>query len=150
MQTDNFLDEIKQQFNLGEQDVNAYSPLVLAYIGDVVYELIIRTILVERRGGTVQKLHREATWFVKAATQAKMAVFLQPYLTAEEEAVYRRGRNAKPHTVPKNADMSDYHKATGLEALMGYWYFTKQNEHMLDMISKAIEAVDKKSNADNG
>lgn len=139
-----FLDQIRAQFNLGEQEINSYSPLVLAYLGDCVYELIVRTILVERRNCPVQKLHREATWFVKAATQAAMIEVILPKLTEEEEAIFKRGRNAKSHTVPKNADVGDYRKATGFEALVGYWYLTKQNERLLELVSEAINAVDKK------
>ena len=144
MQNDNFLEQIKKQFSLGEQEPGAYSPLVLAYLGDCVYELVVRTVLVEKRNCTVQKLHREATWFVKAGTQAAMADFLLPKLTEEEEDIFRRGRNAKSHTVPKNADVGDYHKATGFEALIGYWYLTKQNERMLEMIYDAVSEVDHK------
>lgn len=139
-----FLDQIREQFNLGEQEINSYSPLVLAYLGDCVYELIVRTILVERRNCPVQKLHREATWFVKAATQAAMIEVMLPKLTEEEEAIFKRGRNAKSHTVPKNADVGDYRKATGFEALIGYWYLTRQNERLLELVSEAITAVDKK------
>ena len=96
----NLLDQIKKEFLLGEQDINSYSPLVLAYIGDCVYELIVRTVLVSRQNCAVQKMHREATWYVKAATQAKVVTMLMEELTEEEAAVYRRGRNAKSHTIP--------------------------------------------------
>lgn len=144
MQNENFLEQIKEQFSLGEQELSAYSPLVLAYLGDCVYELVVRTVLVEKRNCPVQKLHREATWFVKASTQAAMADFLLSKLSEEEEMVFRRGRNAKSHTVPKNAEIGDYHKATGFEALIGYWYLSKQNERMLQMIYDAVSEVDRK------
>lgn len=144
MQNTTFLDQIKEQFQLGEQEINSYSPLVLAYLGDCVYELVIRTILVEKRNCPVQKLHKEATWFVKAATQAAMIEVILPELNEAEEDVYRRGRNAKSHTVPKNADVGDYRKATGFEALVGYWYLTNQTERTLQMIKKAIDVVDTK------
>lgn len=145
MENNSFLDLMKQQFNLGEQELNSYSPLVLAYLGDCVYELVIRTILVERKNCPVQKLHREATWFVKASTQAEMVEVILPELNEEEEAVYRRGRNAKSHTVPKNAKVGDYRKATGFESLLGYWYLKNELPRALEMIQKAITQVDTKA-----
>ena len=84
------LDSLKDQFNLGEKDPKSYSPLVLAYVGDCIYEMIIRTVLVHKRDSQVQKLHKEATWFVKAATQAMIVEKLMPLLSEEEQDVYRR------------------------------------------------------------
>jgi ribonuclease-3 family protein len=133
------LDSLKDQFNLGEKDPKSYSPLVLAYVGDCIYEMIIRTVLVHKRDSQVQKLHKEATWFVKAATQAMIIEKLMPLLTEEEQDVYRRGKNAKSHTAPKNADLGDYHKATGFEALAGYLYLSHNTGRLIDLVKIALE-----------
>lgn len=138
----NMLEQITKQFSLGEQDVKTYSPLVLAYVGDCIYEIVIRTILVKRRNCQVQKLHKEATWFVKAATQAALMDFLEPRLTEEEQDVFRRGRNAKSHTVPKNANVGDYHKATGFEAVIGYLYLNNQMSRIMDLLYIALKEID--------
>ena len=123
---------IRECFALQGQDLRTYSPLTLAFLGDGVYDLVIRTILVEKGNCSANKLHREKSAVVKAASQAKMAEALLPELTAEELAVYKRGRNAKSVTVPKNAEISDYRKATGFEALMGYLYLKDETERIFE------------------
>lgn len=132
------LDLILNGFDLKGQDVRAYSPLTLAYIGDGVYELIIRTFIVEQANRSVNELHRRATQYVKAESQAKMIVALKDELTEEETDIFKRGRNAKPYTTAKNATRADYHKATGFEALIGYLYLTGQEERMLQLIRHGI------------
>ena len=134
------LESLREEFALETQDLNLYSPLVLAYMGDCIYELIIRTILVERKNCAVQKLHKEATWYVKAASQAKIAEgLLNAELLSEEElSVYKRGRNAKSHTVPKHAEMKDYRKATGLEALLGYLFLKKDMARVIFLVKKGL------------
>ena len=136
-----FLERIKDVFACGEQDVRAYSPLTLAYIGDAVYELVIRSVVVERANRSANDLHKMSVKYVKAEAQAKMAEALLEHLTEDEVAVYKRGRNAKSYTVAKNASMSDYRKATGFEALMGFLYLTGQNERMLELIKQGISLV---------
>ncbi|HOO79349.1 MAG TPA: ribonuclease III domain-containing protein [Lachnospiraceae bacterium] len=138
--------QIREQFATGEQELGTYSPLVLAYLGDCVYELIIRTMIVEKRNCAVQKLHREATWYVKAATQAALITAVMDELTEEEEAVYRRGRNAKSHTTPKNADLADYRKATGLEAVVGYLYLKDDEARILSLVHQGLQAIEKGEN----
>ena len=135
------LSRIKQVFECGEQDIRSYSPLTLAYIGDGVYELIIRTVVVERANRNVNDLNRIAVRYVKAPAQAGIIEALQPILTEEETDVYRRGRNAKPQSAAKNASLSDYHKATGLEALIGYLYLTGRTDRALELVKKGIEAA---------
>lgn len=124
---------LKEQFHLGNTDIRTYSPLTLAYIGDAIYDLIIRTILVEQGNSQVNKLHKRASTMVKASAQSSMMEHLMELLTEEEAAVYKRGRNAKSVTMAKNATMSDYRRATGFEALMGYLYLTEQWKRMLDL-----------------
>lgn len=116
------LNAIRQEFECKEVDIRAYSPLTLAYIGDAIYDLIIRTIVVERANRPANKLHKTVVRYVNAGTQAQMIMALEEELTEEEKAVYHRGRNAKSYTSAKNASIADYRKATGLEALFGYLY----------------------------
>ena len=135
----NLLSQIKQVFACKEQDVRAYSPLTLAYIGDAIYDLVIRSVVVERGNRAANDLHKRTTRYVKAEAQAKMIMALAEELTEEEEAVYKRGRNAKAYTSAKNATIGDYRKATGFEALMGFLYLTEQTDRMLYLIQRGIE-----------
>lgn len=135
------LEQIKAVFQCGPVDVRAYSPLTLAYIGDAVYELVIRTVVVERANRAANELHKRTVKYVQACVQASMIEAVLPELTEEEVAVYKRGRNAKSHTSAKNASIQDYRKATGFEALMGYLYLTGQNERMLYLIHTGVEKV---------
>ena len=96
--------------------------------------MVVRTILVEKGNTQVNKLNQRANRLVKASAQSEMIEKLKPYLTEEEMAVFKRGRNAKSYTMAKNATMSDYRRATGFEALMGYLYLTEQWERMLELI----------------
>nr|WP_317361245.1 ribonuclease III domain-containing protein [uncultured Blautia sp.] len=133
---------LKETFELEYQDIRTYSPLTLAYIGDAIYELVIRTILVEKGNTQVNKLHKRASRLVKASAQSAMIEKLKPYLTEEEMGVFKRGRNAKAATMAKNATMSDYRRATGFEALMGYLYLTEQWERMLELMKTGIREVE--------
>ena len=123
--------QICTTFLLKGQDARQYSPLTLAYIGDAVYEIIVRTILVERGNAPVNVLHKHASKLVKAEAQADSYHRIKELLTEEEMSVFRRGRNAKSYTSAKNATIGDYRVATGFEALFGYWYLTGQTERML-------------------
>ena len=131
----------KEAFQLKEVDAGMYSPLVLAYVGDAVYEIMIRTKVVN--GGSVQvnKLHKRSAALVKAETQAKMVMELMDELTAEELAVYKRGRNAKSYTMAKNASMKDYRMATGFEALIGYLYLSEQNHRLVELVSRGLSKI---------
>lgn len=133
------LQEIKQTFECKEQDVRAYSPLTLAYIGDGIYDLVIRSVVVERANRSNNDLHKRTTKYVNAEAQSKMIQALSGILTEEETGIYKRGRNAKSYTTAKNATVGDYRKATGFEALMGFLYLTGQNARMLELIKKGIE-----------
>ena len=122
---------LKEQFDLQPVDIRTYSPVVLAYIGDAVYELVIRTILVDQG-------NRQASTYVKASAQAAMAEAFLPELTEEELSYFKRGRNAKTVSMAKHATMHDYRHATGFEALMGYLYLTDQMKRMIDLIKIGI------------
>lgn len=132
---------IRQTFSIEEKDIHLYSPLVLAFIGDGIYDLIIRTILVEKGNQAVEKLHKRKSNLVKAESQSKMAEAIQEYLTEAEQDIYRRGRNAKSYTMAKNARMSDYRRATGLEALCGYLYLTGDMPRLLHLLRIGIELI---------
>ena len=136
-----FLSGIKEAFDLKEVDVRTFSPLTLAYIGDGVYDLIIRSVVVERANASANKLHQKATKYVKASAQAAMILALQEELSEDEVAVFKRGRNAKSYTVAKNASMTDYRNATGFEALVGYLYLTGQNDHILELVKKGTQLI---------
>lgn len=137
-------DSLDSVFGLSSKDWKLYSPLTLAYLGDAVYEMVIRTICVKRTNMQTQKLHRKVTGYVSAKEQAKMMDALIGELTEEEESIYRRGRNSKPYTKAKNASMEEYLKATGFEALVGYLYLQKEYERMNALIAHGIEALQEK------
>jgi ribonuclease-3 family protein len=132
---------IREQFAVPDVDIRTYSPLVLAYIGDGVFDLVIRSVVVGRGNTRANQLHRRTSGIVKAHTQAQIITALEPHLTDEERDIYRRGRNAKSPTMAKNATMSDYRKATGLEALVGYLYLTDRFERLVELIRLASEEL---------
>lgn len=136
------LAKIKEAFGVKEVDVRAYSPLTLAYIGDAIYDVIVRTVVVERSNRPANELHKRTSSFVKAQTQAAMIERLLPRLTEEEEAVYKRGRNAKSYTTAKNASVGDYRKATGFEALVGYLYLQDRMDRILELIKEGLAGID--------
>jgi ribonuclease-3 family protein len=132
---------IRQQFHLKEVDVHTYSPLALAYIGDGIFDLVVRSVVVGKGNTKASQLHYHTSHIVKAQTQAQMVEVLAPRLTEEESTIYRRGRNAKSPTMAKNASMSDYRKATGFEALMGYLYLTDQFPRIVELTRWAMEEL---------
>ena len=134
------LKNLKEVVGLKDMDLRTYSPLTLAYIGDGVYELIVRTVLVKRGNCPVNRLHKQASSLVKAASQSAMMEVLEPMLTEEEAGVYRRGRNAHSPTMAKHATMSDYRRATGFEALMGYLYLTEDFTRMTELVHAGLTA----------
>ena len=130
--------QLQELFHLEDQDLRSYSPLTLAYIGDGVYELIIRTILVKKGNCPVNRLHKKASSLVKAGAQSAIMEVIEEKLTPEELSVYRRGRNAHSPTMAKHATMADYRRATGFEALMGYLYLKEDYTRMLTLIRMGI------------
>ena len=133
---------IRSRFNLTETDVRTYSPLALAYIGDAIYDVVIRTIVVEKGNKSSGDLHKTAIRYVNAGTQAAMIEALAEELTEDETAVYKRGRNAKSQSTAKNASVGDYRKATGFEALMGYLYLTDRFDRIFELVEKGLELTD--------
>ena len=130
--------QLKELFHLEDQDLRSYSPLTLAYIGDGVYELIIRTILVKKGNCPVNRLHKKASSLVKAGAQSAIMEVIEEELTPEELSVYRRGRNAHSPTMAKHATMADYRRATVFEALMGYLYLKEDYTRMLTLVRMGI------------
>ena len=130
--------QLKELFHLEDQDLRSYSPLTLAYIGDGVYELVIRTILVKKGNCPVNRLHKKASSLVKAGAQSAIMEVIEEKLTPEELSVYRRGRNAHSPTMAKHATMADYRRATGFEAPMGYLYLKEDYTRMLTLIRMGI------------
>lgn len=123
-------------------DLRTYSPLALAFIGDGIYDLIIRTMIVGAANTSNQKLHQRTKRFVNAKTQSAMADIIAPLLTEEEHAVYKRGRNAKTASMAKHATVRDYKHATGFEALMGYLYLSGQQERLLQLVAAGLNGLD--------
>lgn len=138
---ESFADWFRRLYHLDKPDVRQYSALTLAYIGDAVYEIVIRSYLVERGNAPVEKLHKRASQMVKAKTQAELVMAIQDQLTEEELTVYKRGRNARSYTMAKNATMSDYRKATGCEALIGYLYLDGQYQRLTELIHAGLAAL---------
>lgn len=136
--------QLKKEFGCKEVDIRTYSPLTLAYIGDSIYDVMIRTVAVERGNQSPRRLHKTAIWFVNAKTQARMIEILQDILTEEEQDIYRRGRNAKTGSTAKNASVADYRKATGMEALLGYLYLQDRMERAIELVKLGIERLEMK------
>lgn len=122
-----------------EQEVNLMPPLVWAYVGDSVYELYIRTKLVEETKLKPHALHIKAIQHVKAKAQAETLNKIYDELTEKEKDIVRRGRNAESHHLPKNANVQDYMYATAFEALIGYLYLTKQNKRLKEIFGSKKE-----------
>jgi len=136
-----FFSEIAQHFHIKDPDIRTYSPLTLAYIGDGIYDLVIRSIVVGRGNTKASQLHQHTSHLVKAHSQSQMMEYLLPELTEEEEDYYRRGRNAKSPTMAKNATVGDYRRPTGFEALMGYLYLTGQMQRLLYLVDLGLAGL---------
>ncbi|NJD02883.1 MAG: Mini-ribonuclease 3 [Ruminiclostridium sp.] len=115
-------------------DLNSYSPLVLAYLGDAVYELYIRSLIAGEGNAPVHKLHKRSITFVKAKAQSDTIHRMMDILNEEEQDIVRRGRNAKSGTIPKNADLADYKYATAFETLLGYLYLKRDFTRLMQLL----------------
>ncbi|MFR8544968.1 MAG: Mini-ribonuclease 3 [[Clostridium] scindens] len=131
---------MQELFQMKEVDIKEYSPLTLAYIGDSIYDLIIKSLVVNEGNRQVQKLHKETSMRVQASAQSKMMRAIQEHLTEEEHAVL--GKNAKSVSPAKNQSITDYRRATGFEALMGYLYLKKEWKRMLELVKIGLESMD--------
>ena len=127
---------IKREKNV--EDVNMLSPLVWAYVGDSVYELFIRTNLVNNSNAKPHKLHIQSIKYVKAKAQAETLDRIFDKLTNKEREIARRGRNTENHHVAKNANVADYAHSTAFEALIGYLYLTHQDERLEEILKMCI------------
>ena len=136
-----FHDYITEVLNLQEVDADSYSPLVLAFIGDCVYDLVIKSMIISRGNKQVHKLHEETSRFVQASTQSLMMRTMQQHLTEEEHAIYRSGRNAKSVSPAKNQSITDYRRATGFEALLGYLYLKKDYERLMALVKAGLDSL---------
>ena len=134
---------MREVFQMEEVDIKEYSPLTLAYIGDSIYDLIIKSLMVSHGNKQVNKLHKETSSLVQASTQSLMMRTMQEHLTEEEHAVYKRGRNAKSVSPAKNQSITDYRRATGFEALLGYLYLKKDWKRLLDLVKIGLDSLEK-------
>ena len=139
-QFDSYMQEI---FQMKEVDIKEYSPLTLAYIGDCIYDLIIKSLVINEGNRQVQKLHEETSQYVQASAQSFMMRSMQEHLNEEEHGVYRRGRNARSVSPAKNQSITDYRRATGFEALIGHLYLTGQYERLTELVSIGLESIEK-------
>ncbi len=142
MELDSYVREV---FEVNEMDVQEYSPLTLAYIGDCVFDMIIKTIVVGEGNKQVQKLHQQTSSFVQASAQSQIMRKIQEVLTEEELKVYRRGRNTKTVSPAKNQSLTDYRRATGFESLLGYLYLQKQYKRMVDLVKIGMDSMEGKT-----
>ena len=126
---------------MGTVDPRASSPLVLAYIGDCVFDLIIKMMVAGRGNRQVHKLHEGTSHYVQASAQSFMMRAMQEHLTEEEHAVYRRGRNARSVSPAKNQSITDYRRATGFEALIGYLYLNREYARLTELVSIGLESM---------
>ncbi len=132
---------------LCQQEIQKMSALALAHIGDAVFELLVRTDLCKQGYAVNGNLHRETVARVCAPAQAVFTERILPHLTEAEAAVYRRGRNAHVHSIPKNATHAQYGKATGVEALFGMLYLSGQNERIAALFALGTQEHKEETNA---
>ena len=137
-----FVSYMNELFQMEEVDIREYSPLTLAYIGDCVYDLVIKSLVINAGNKQVNKLHQETSRLVQASTQSLMMRTMQEHLTEEEHAVYKRGRNAKSVSPAKNQSITDYRRATGFEALLGYLYLKKDYKRLLDLVKIGLDSLE--------
>ena len=133
---------MQEMFQMQEVEAETYSPLALAYIGDCIFDLVIKNLVLNRGNKQVKKLHKETSQIVQASSQSKMMRVLQDELTEEEHQIYNRGRNSKTISPAKNQSVTDYRRATGFEALMGYLYLQRRYERMLELIKMGLDSLD--------
>lgn len=136
---ENIFVKILVELGANKRGAREYSPLVLAYLGDAIYELFVRTMVIAEENAPVYKLHKHSTDFVKAKAQSRAVHKILEFLTQEEQEIVRRGRNAKPGTVPKNADIMEYKYATGLEALLGYLYLKQDYIRLMQVLKMCTD-----------
>lgn len=132
-------EEILERFPQKQTDIRMYSPLALAFLGDGVYSLIVRTMVISKGNRQAEKLHNDTRKYVSAQAQARIGDAIQEFLTEEEARIYRRGRNANPYHHAKNATLEEYLKATALETLCGYLYLKDETARFLELLKAGSE-----------
>lgn len=132
----------KKIFQVEHADAASYSPLALAYIGDAIFDVMVRTIEVSKVNKQVNKYHKDVSKIVCATAQAKMIQAIHEQLTPEEQYIYKRGKNANSYTKAKNASRAEYRMATGFEALLGYLYLNENFKRLTDVVHMALEAAE--------
>jgi len=134
-----FFEGLDKHMNLEPFKPNTYSPLGLAYIGDSIYDLVIRTMVMNQGNKAVGKMHKEVSGYVNAKAQAEIYFKVADKLSEEEQAAFKRGRNAKSNSTPKNADLKTYKHATGFEAVLGYLYLQGKLDRIFELIALGLE-----------
>lgn len=145
MELDTYLCEV---FRTEEHDIRSYSPLSLAFIGDCVYDLIIKSLIIRKGNRPVNAMQKATSRLVQASAQSAMMRVMQKHLTEEEHAVYRRGRNAKSVSPAKNQSITDYRRATGFEALIGYLYLKRDYRRIVDLIKTGLDGLEEAEGKD--
>lgn len=142
---------VSDKISSDEKNKMMYSPAQLAYAGDAVYELLVRSHIIQNHDTNVNKMHKLSVKFVKANAQAYLINKLEDELTEEEKRIVKRGRNAKVTSTPKNAELMNYRYATGFEALFGYLYLNNEFDRLMQLFNRVIEILNEKDekNEDN-
>ncbi len=139
---EDFFSALQGEVTFSDIEILQLSPLVLAYIGDSVFDVYIRTLLIKKEGNvSVHKLHKQSVEYVKAKAQSDIIHRITDSLSQDELDIVKRGRNAKSGTIPKNADPIEYKYATGFEALIGYLYLKKDFKRLTDILNLSANKV---------
>ena len=131
----------KEVFHIDHKEAESYSPLALAYIGDSIFDVMVRTMEVSKSNKQVNKYHRDVSKIVCAPAQAKMITAIMENLTDKEREIYKRGRNANSYSKAKNASRSEYRMATGFEAVLGYLYLQEEFDRLVDVVKMALDVL---------
>jgi len=150
-ENDELVKRLSEQISGDVKNKIMYSPAQLAYAGDAVYELLVRSHIIQNHDTNVNKMHKLSVKFVKANAQAYLINKLEHELTEEEKRIVKRGRNAKVTSTPKNAELAEYRYATGFEALFGYLYLSNEFDRLMQLFNRSIEILNEKDekNEDN-
>ena len=138
-----FLKSLRETFDLKYDNPGEVSSLILAYIGDAVYDVITRTIVISKGNRPINAINKENKSYVNASTQARLSEALEDKFSEEESVQFKRGRNAKSHSSAKNASLRDYRKATGLEAVMGYLFLCGKDDRILELLKFGFDEIGK-------
>ncbi len=134
-------ESIRAEFSIPERKLSTMTPQALAYLGDAVYDLVIRTVIVDRDNRSAKRMTREASGYARASAQADLIKSIESELNEEEYDIYRRGRNANPGTKARHATMGEYRLATGFEALLGYLYLKGETGRLLSLIHRGWDKL---------